>query len=351
MKMNRNVIAIDGPAASGKSSIAKALAERLNILYVNTGSLYRAIALKAIRSGIRTKDAAAVAEMLENTKLRYAETPEGTLDIELDGTFPGQALRAPEIAAGASDVATIPAVRAWTLDIQRKTAEKRRIVMEGRDIGTVVFPDAEYKFFLTASPRARAERRLAQSGEAVDGATVESVAAEIAARDQQDSMRAVAPLKQAEDALLVDNSGWEREETLSFFLARICRTATLTYRVPFADTDQMGVVYYANYLIYFEMCREELLRKINFSYTAMEQAGYAMPVTEAVCHYKTPAHFEDMLTIDATLVEAKGVRVKIACTVRRGNTVLAEGWTVHACLKDGKPARLPVEITGLMAFV
>ncbi len=349
--MNRNVIAIDGPAASGKSSIARKLAERLGILYVNTGSLYRAVALKAIRSNIQTKDAAAVADMLKNTVLRYAETPEGSLDIELDGVFPGQELRAPEIAAGASDVAAIPAVREWTLGIQRKTAEHNRIVMEGRDIGTVVFPDAEYKFFLTATPEARAIRRLNQDGEAADGATVESVAAEIAARDKQDSMRAVAPLKQAEDALLVDNSGWSLEETLSFFLSRICRTASLSYRVPFADTDQMGVVYYANYLIYFEMCREELLRKIHFSYTDMEKAGYSMPVTEAVCKYKTPAHFEDILTIDATLVEAKGVRGKIACTVRRGNTVLAEGWTVHACLKDGKITRLPAEITNLMEFV
>ncbi len=348
--MNQNVIAIDGPAASGKSTIAKKLAEKLGILYVNTGSLYRAVALKAIRNGIGTKDAAAVAEMLKSTSLRYAEMADGNLDIELDGEFPGQALRMPEIASGASDVAAIPAVRAWTLEIQRATAEKNRIVMEGRDIGTVVFPDAEYKFYLTASPEARAKRRLGQGGEAVDGATVESVAAEIAARDLQDSQRAVAPLKQADDAHFVDNSNWSLEETLSYFLARICRTASISYRVPFADTDQMGVVYYANYLIYFEMSREELLRKINFSYTSMEKSGYAMPVTEAVCKYRNPAHFEDVLIIDATLVEAKGVRVKIACTVRRGNTVLAEGWTEHACLKDGKISRLPVEISRLMTF-
>lgn len=121
----------------------------------------------------------------------------------------------------------------------------------------------------------------------------------------------------------------------------------ISYRVPFADTDQMGVVYYANYLIYFEMCREELLRKIHFSYTEMEKLGYAMPVVEAVCHYKTPAHFEDLLTITAVLDQAKGVRVKIVCQVKRGDTLLAEGWTVHACLKDGKIARLPEQITCL----
>ncbi|MBO5959782.1 MAG: (d)CMP kinase, partial [Lentisphaeria bacterium] len=219
--MSVNVIAVDGPAASGKSTLARNLAERLGILYVNTGSLYRAVALKAIRSGIDTKDAAALSRMLEQTSLRYAVAADGKLDIELDGVFPGQALRAAEIAKGASDVATIPEVRSWTLGIQRATAEKNMIVMEGRDIGTVVFPDAKYKFFLSASPLARARRRLAQDGETVNGATLESVAAEIAARDKQDSERAVAPLKQAYDAIAVDNSDWTIEETLAHIISCI----------------------------------------------------------------------------------------------------------------------------------
>lgn len=346
--MNANVIAIDGPAASGKSTVAKNLAERLGILYVSTGSLYRAVAWKALQNGIGTKDTDALIGMLKNTSLRYAETPDGNLDIELDGKFPGQALRAAEVAMGASDVATIPAVRAWTLGIQRETAETNRIVMEGRDIGTVVFPDAACKFFLTASPEARAKRRLSQGGEMPDSATVESVAAEIAERDKQDMERAVAPLKLADDAIYLDNSDFEIEDTLNYLLAHIRRATTITYRVPFADTDQMAVVYYANYLIYFEMCREELLRKIGFPYTVMEQEGYAMPVIEAVCHYKNAAHFEDVLTIEAVLTEVKGVRLKIACKVRRGSTLLAEGWTVHACMKDGKPARMPEQITSLM---
>ena len=219
--MSVNVIAVDGPAASGKCTLARNLAERLGILYVNTGSLYRAVALKAIRSGIDTKDAAALSRMLEQTSLRYAVAADGKLDIELDGVFPGQALRAAEIAKGASDVATIPEVRDWTLGIQRATAEKNMIVMEGRDIGTVVFPDAKYKFFLSASPLARARRRLAQDGETVNGATLESVAAEIAARDKQDSERAVAPLKQAYDAIAVDNSDWTIEETLAHIISCI----------------------------------------------------------------------------------------------------------------------------------
>lgn len=216
-----DVIAIDGPAASGKSTLARRLAETLGVLYVNTGSLYRAIGLKALRNGIGTKDGPALEKMLAGTSLRYAEKPDGTLDIELDGEFPGQALRTAEAAQAASDVATVPAVRAWTLGIQRVTAEKSRIVMEGRDIGTVVFPDAKYKFFLTASPRARAIRRLSQGGETPDGATVESVAAEIALRDKQDSERTVAPLKQAEDAILIDNSDLTSDQTLARIISFI----------------------------------------------------------------------------------------------------------------------------------
>ena len=219
--MSVNVIAVDGPAASGKSTLARNLADRLGILYVNTGSLYRAVALKALRLGINTKDAAALSAMLDQTSLCYAKDADGKLDIELDGTFPGQALRSAEVAKGASDVATVPEVRAWTLEIQRDTAKENTIVMEGRDIGTVVFPDAKYKFFLSASPLARAKRRLAQDGETVDGATLESVAAEIAARDKQDSERAVAPLKQAADAIAVDNSDWTIEQTLDYICSQI----------------------------------------------------------------------------------------------------------------------------------
>ena len=219
--MSVNVIAVDGPAASGKSTLARNLADRLGILYVNTGSLYRAVALKALRLGINTKDTAALSAMLQQTSLRYATDANGKLDIELDGTFPGQALRSAEVAKGASDVATVPEVRAWTLEIQRETAKENTIVMEGRDIGTVVFPDAKYKFFLSASPLARAKRRLAQDGETLNGATLESVAAEIAARDKQDSERAVAPLKQAEDAIAVDNSDWTIEQTLDYICDQI----------------------------------------------------------------------------------------------------------------------------------
>lgn len=216
--MSAHVIAIDGPAASGKSTLARALAEKLGILYVNTGSLYRAVGWKALANGVGTKDAAGLCAMLKNTSMRYAENAQGALDIEIDGSFPGAALRTAEIAQAASDVATVPEVRAFTLEIQRDTAKTRRVVMEGRDIGTVVFPDAEYKFFLTASPRARALRRLRQDGETPDGATVDSVAAQIAERDRQDSERAAAPLKQAADAIPIDNSELDCAGTLDLIL-------------------------------------------------------------------------------------------------------------------------------------
>lgn len=121
--------------------------------------------------------------------------------------------------------------------------------------------------------------------------------------------------------------------------------ATLEYRVPFADTDQMAVVYYANYLIYFEMCRAELLRSVGYSYSAFEKEGFALPVIEAVCRYKNSAHFEDLLTITAQAVEAKGVRIKIACEVKRGDELLAEGYTWHACVNSqGRPVKIPQKL-------
>ena len=213
--MASKVIAIDGPAASGKSTAARNLAARLGIPYINTGSLYRAIAWKAAQKGISTRDEAALRAMLADTVIRYAvPAGGGNPDIEIDGVFPGQALRAPEIARGASIVAAIPFVRAFTLQIQRDAAKTQLVVMEGRDIGTAVFPDAQYKFFLTASPRVRALRRLGQGGETPDNATVDSVAAEIAERDRQDMNRSVAPLRQAEDAVFIDSSGMTAEEVL-----------------------------------------------------------------------------------------------------------------------------------------
>ncbi|MDD3886160.1 MAG: (d)CMP kinase [Victivallaceae bacterium] len=207
------VIAIDGPAASGKSTVASCLAERFNIACVNTGSLYRAVALAALRTDIGL-DAIPVG-FLHKIKLQYAHKANGGVSLKLNGSFVvASELRAPEIADGASKVATQPAVREFLLDVQRSFAGRELIVMEGRDIGTVIFPDAEYKFFVTASPEERARRRLAQSGEVNCQATLAEVARSIAERDRQDSTRAVAPLKPADDATVIDTTGMTIDEVV-----------------------------------------------------------------------------------------------------------------------------------------
>ena len=348
-----NVIAIDGPAASGKSSAARLLAEAIpGSVYVNTGSMYRAVAWKARKCGLDPlhPDPEKLASMLETTEMRFVPTPNGR-ELEVDGVLPGAELRTEEISAGASAVAAIPAVREKLVQWQRKMAEGNQIVMEGRDIGTVVFPDAKYKFFLTASPEVRARRRLLQDGGNPDPAEVARVAAEIAARDKTDSTRADSPLRRAEDAVLIDNSTFSREETIQRMLERIQRKMTvMPYRVPYADTDQMGVVYYANYLVYFERFRNELLRDAGYTYRRLEEDGIAMPVIEAVCSYKASAKYDDLLEITGRFAEAKGVKVKIECEVRREGKILVEGYTVHACmdLKSGRPTRPPEFIRELL---
>ncbi len=194
------VIAIDGPAGAGKSTAAKQLAGVLRITYVNTGSLYRAVALAAHRAGIKPENV--TPDFLDTLRLEYSNGK-----LLLNGEDPGEALRAPEIAQGASRVSALPFVREYLLPVQRNAALKEWIVMEGRDIGTVIFPDAQCKFFITASIEERARRRLAQSGEIASGATLESVMEEIRLRDERDSTRATAPLKQADDAVFIDTTG------------------------------------------------------------------------------------------------------------------------------------------------
>ncbi len=124
----------------------------------------------------------------------------------------------------------------------------------------------------------------------------------------------------------------------------------MSYRVPYADTDQMGVVYYANYFVYFERFRNELLRDAGYPYFELEKLGLAMPVTEAVCHYKSSARYDDLLTVTGSIAEIRGVRVTIECRVYRGETLLVEGHTVHACIdmKTGRPTRVPAWLTGLV---
>lgn len=206
-------IAIDGPAAAGKSTVAKQAAKRVGGFYVNTGEMYRTIALACIREGIAPDDEALVGEKLKTWTMEFQDSGAGEIGIIFNGKPVVKSdLRLPEVAMASSQVAKIPAVREWMKTRQRDCRMLGTIIMEGRDICTVILPDATAKFFITATPEERARRRLAQSGEVADGATLKSVAEEIAARDLQDSTRAIAPLKPAEDAKVIVTDGMSAEE-------------------------------------------------------------------------------------------------------------------------------------------
>lgn len=207
-------VAIDGPSGAGKSSMARRLAADLGYTYVDTGAMYRAIGLYARRAGVDTKNADAVAALLPQVKLDI-RLQDGAQHILLNGEDVTEAVRAEEIGMAASDVSAHPAVRAFLLDTQRELAASRDVLMDGRDIGTVVLPNATVKIYLTASADARARRRLAElleKGKQTDYATV---LADIEQRDYQDTHRAVAPLRQAEDAILVDTSDIGIEESFA----------------------------------------------------------------------------------------------------------------------------------------
>ncbi len=218
-----NVIAIDGPAASGKSTIANKVSELLKIPYISTGNMYRTVTYFILSKNIVVKSLTneIVAPILKEIDLKYKENEDGVFDIFLNNLPVGNVIRTPEVANAVSIVAMLPAVRHWLVEKQRALTEYGLILMEGRDIGTEVFPKAKYKFYLTASPEVRAKRRLGQDGETIDGATVESVAKEIKERDERDMTRPISPLKQADDAILVDSSNMTIEEVLEFIISRV----------------------------------------------------------------------------------------------------------------------------------
>lgn len=207
-----NSVAIDGPAGAGKSTLARRLAADFGYIYVDTGAMFRTIGLYALRAGKDPKDNEAVDALLPNITLEFAFI-EGEQHIYLNGEDVSTAIRTEEVGMAASAVGANPAVRAFLLEMQRDMAKMQNILMDGRDIGTVVLPNATVKIFLTASAEARAQRRakeLAEKGQPADFATV---LADIRQRDYQDSHRAVAPLKQADDAILVDTSSIGLQES------------------------------------------------------------------------------------------------------------------------------------------
>ncbi len=213
-------VAIDGPSGAGKSTLARRLAKELGYLYVDTGAMYRAIGLYAVRAGADTKDAAAVAALLPDIRLELKYV-EGVQRVLLCGEDVSEAIRAEAMGMAASDVSAHPAVRAFLLETQREMARRQDLLMDGRDIGTVVLPDATVKIFLTASPEARAQRRMLELRQKGQPADYDTVLEDIRRRDWQDTHRAAAPLKQAADAVLVDTSEMDFDQSFQALKALI----------------------------------------------------------------------------------------------------------------------------------
>ena len=210
-------VAIDGPAGAGKSTIARAVAAEMGFIYVDTGALYRAVGLYGLRKNADTNSASQMLPLLEEIKVELAYM-EGEQRVLLNGEDVSQAIRVNEASMAASNVSAIPGVRSFFFDLQKNMAKTHNVVMDGRDIGTVVLPEAQVKIFLTATPEERATRRyneLLEKGQKVD---FDQLLAEVKQRDHNDSHRATAPLKQAEDAVLVDTTGLDKEESIQKIL-------------------------------------------------------------------------------------------------------------------------------------
>lgn len=213
-------IAIDGPAGAGKSTIAREAAKRCGLVYIDTGAMYRAIGLAAIRAGVDPKDAEGVKGILDDVRIDISHSEKGQL-IYLNGENVSEEIRLPEVSVAASDVAVIGEVRAKLLELQRALAEKCDVVMDGRDIGTFVLPNADLKIFLTASVDERAERRYRELKEKGTECSLESVKRDMEYRDKNDSQRAIAPLKAAEDSVTVDTTGKTLDESVEIILKMI----------------------------------------------------------------------------------------------------------------------------------
>lgn len=217
-------VAIDGPSGAGKSTVARAVAARMGYVYVDTGAMYRAIGLAVYRRGITGEDTAGIIASLPTVDISLAYQ-DGMQHVLLNGEDVSEAIRTPEIAQYASKVSAVPEVRRFLLDVQRDMAKNSNILMDGRDIGTVILPDAPVKIFLTASAKTRAERRYRELKGKGQQVTLEGVLADIQARDRQDTTRAVAPLRQADDAVLLDTSALDLEQSIAAVL-RIIREKT-----------------------------------------------------------------------------------------------------------------------------
>ena len=211
----RPIIAIDGPAGAGKTTAARNLAEHLDLVYLDTGATFRAIALKALREGVDLSDEAAITALAESSDIRFAS--DRLERILLDGEDVSEAIREQAVANASSAVAVHPSLRALLVELWRKIGDNGGVVLEGRDIGTVVFPDADIKFFLDARPEERAKRRFSEQS-AKEEVTIERVTKDLEVRDQADRTRQHAPLRRAEDAIEVDTTHLSPEQTLNRLL-------------------------------------------------------------------------------------------------------------------------------------
>ncbi len=214
-------IAIDGPAGAGKSTIAKAAAKALGYIYVDTGAMYRALGLFALRNSIEPDNRESVKELLEKAEVTLSRNEKGEQLVILNGEDVSSLIRTEQVSMAASKISAIPEVRAFLLDLQRDMAKKYNVIMDGRDIGTVVLPDAKVKIFLTASAEIRAKRRYDELILKGDNVVYEDVLADVIKRDDNDMNRPIAPLKPAEDSILVDTSKLSLQESIDLLINTI----------------------------------------------------------------------------------------------------------------------------------
>ena len=207
-------IALDGPAGAGKSSIAKRAAKALGFIYVDTGALYRTVGLAAMRNNVEPKPSAELEQLLASIRVELTFNETGEQIVLLDGEDVSGEIRTSEASKMASNISAVPAVRAYLLDLQRDMAKTNNVIMDGRDIGTVVLPDAKVKIFLTASPEARAQRRYKEMAEKGMDVQYENVLKDVMERDYNDMHREIAPLKPAEGSITVDTTELDFEQSI-----------------------------------------------------------------------------------------------------------------------------------------
>ena len=214
-------IAIDGPAGAGKSTISKAAAKRLGFIYIDTGALYRTVGLAASRAGVEPKEGKEVEKLLSEISVELTFNDKGEQVVLLNKEDVSGLIRTPEASMMASAISAVPSVRAFLLDLQRDIAKTNNVIMDGRDIGTVILPDAEVKIFLTAAPEARAERRYKELKEKGMDINYDDILQDVITRDYNDSHREIAPLRQADDAVLADTTEVDLDGSIELIISII----------------------------------------------------------------------------------------------------------------------------------